>query len=137
MALHGGGELALPFRGGLLVVLASAQLGEEASLLNGALEAAHGHFEGLVFLDAYGRHAVFSRLRFTEKGRILPEVPQFPPCWCWAWKPPATRPDWPSMTGPAGACSPMRCTPRWPCTRPMAGWCPNSHRATTCADWCP
>src|SRR6185503_16045539 len=57
MALDRGGELPLSLRGRLLVILASAQLGEQPRLLDGALEAAHGHFEGLVFLDAYGRHS--------------------------------------------------------------------------------
>src|SRR6185503_4320296 len=56
MALHCCGELSLALGGRLLVVLAGTQLGEQARLLHGALEAAHGHFERLVFLDAYGRH---------------------------------------------------------------------------------
>src|SRR5205823_12079957 len=55
MALHGSGELALAFGGRLLVVLAGAQLGEKAGLLDGALEAAHRNFERFVFLDADGR----------------------------------------------------------------------------------
>src|SRR5436190_2263946 len=58
VALHGGGQLALSFRGRLIVELARAKFGEKAGLFHGALEAAHGHFKGLVFLDAYGRHAV-------------------------------------------------------------------------------
>src|SRR5688572_15359472 len=56
MALHGGGQLALALRGGLFVVLAGAQLGEQARLFHGALEAAHRDFERLVFLHAYSRH---------------------------------------------------------------------------------
>ena len=56
MALHRRGELALALGGRLLVVLAGAQLGEKAGLLHRALEAAHGHFERLVFLDSNSRH---------------------------------------------------------------------------------
>src|SRR2546423_11186136 len=56
MALHRGGELALSLGGRLLVILARAQLGEKTGLLHGALEAAHRHFEGLVFLDSNSRH---------------------------------------------------------------------------------
>src|SRR5262245_16909982 len=58
MALDRGGELALSLRSRLFVVFAGAQLGEQPGLLHGALEPAHGHFEGLVFLYAYGRHPI-------------------------------------------------------------------------------
>src|SRR2546422_8765946 len=50
VALYGGGELAFALGGRLFVVLAGAQLGEQAGLLPGALEAGHGHPERLVFL---------------------------------------------------------------------------------------
>src|SRR5687767_5333101 len=56
MALYCGGKLALALGGRLLVVLAGAQLGQKTGLLDGALEATHRHFEGLVFLDANGGH---------------------------------------------------------------------------------
>src|SRR5688500_6775325 len=56
MALYCGGKLALALGGRLLVVLAGAQLGQKTGLLDGALEAAHRHFERLVFLDANGGH---------------------------------------------------------------------------------
>src|SRR4051812_41303419 len=56
MALHRGRLLALALGGGLLIELAGAQLGEQAQLLDGALEAAKCHVEGLVFLDSNGRH---------------------------------------------------------------------------------
>src|SRR5688572_14033133 len=56
MALYCGGKLALALGGGLLVVLAGAQLGQKTGLLDGALEAAHRYFEWLVFLDANGGH---------------------------------------------------------------------------------
>src|SRR5690242_21949323 len=56
VALHRGGELALALGGRLLVVRAGAQFGEKTGLLHRALEAAHRHFEGLVFLDSYRRH---------------------------------------------------------------------------------
>src|SRR3954462_15225587 len=59
MALHGGGLLALALGGGLFVELARAQFGEQAQLLDGALEAAKGHVERLVFLDTDGRHESF------------------------------------------------------------------------------
>src|SRR5690606_17313168 len=48
--------LALALGGGLLVVLARAELGDHAGLLDGALEAAQGHVERFVFLDSYSRH---------------------------------------------------------------------------------
>src|SRR2546427_12912096 len=56
VALYGGGELAFALGGRLLVVLAGAQLGEQAGLLHGALEAAHRHLERLAFLGADCRH---------------------------------------------------------------------------------
>jgi len=55
MALDRGGELALALGGGLLVVLARAQFGQQAGFLDGALEAAQRRFERFVFLDADSR----------------------------------------------------------------------------------
>ena len=52
MALDGGGELALAFRGRLLVELARAQFREQTGLFDGALETAQRSFEGLVFAKA-------------------------------------------------------------------------------------
>src|SRR3546814_4349168 len=51
LALHGGGGLALALLGRLLVVLALAGFGQHAGLLAGALEAAQGKLERLVFAD--------------------------------------------------------------------------------------
>src|SRR5689334_22760222 len=57
-ALHRGGVLALALGSRLLVELARAKLGEEAGFLDGSLEAAQGHVEGLVFLDSDDGHKV-------------------------------------------------------------------------------
>ncbi|MEA2987183.1 MAG: tRNA N6-adenosine threonylcarbamoyltransferase [Alphaproteobacteria bacterium] len=56
MALHRGGKLALALGGRLLIELAGAKLGQETGLFHGALEAAHRHFERLIFLDTNGWH---------------------------------------------------------------------------------
>ena len=53
MALDGGGGLALALGRGLLVELACAQFGEEASLFDGALEATDRDFKRLVFCLLY------------------------------------------------------------------------------------
>src|SRR6266542_185295 len=50
------GELALALGGGLFVELAGAELGQEACLLDRALEAAQCHLEGLIFADADTGH---------------------------------------------------------------------------------
>jgi hypothetical protein len=46
VALDGGGLLALALGGGLFVELAGAQVGQQAQLLDGALEAAQGNVKG-------------------------------------------------------------------------------------------
>ena len=51
MALASGSVLALSLSGWLFVRFTSAQLGEQTSFFDGALEAAHCNFEGLVFAD--------------------------------------------------------------------------------------
>src|ERR1700761_6419559 len=56
VALDGRGLLALAFGGRLFVELARAQFGQQTQLFDGALEAAQGHVERLVFLDTDGRH---------------------------------------------------------------------------------
>ena len=56
MALHRGGLLALALGGRLFVELAGAQLGQQAGLLDRALEAAQRDLEGLVFADANAGH---------------------------------------------------------------------------------
>src|ERR1700748_1881039 len=66
VALDGRGLLALAFGGRLLVELARAQFGQQTQLFDGALEAAQGHVERLVFLDTDGRH--FSK---NPSGEIL------------------------------------------------------------------
>jgi len=50
VALHGGCLLALALGGRLFVELAGAQVGQQAELFDGALEAAQGDVEGLVSL---------------------------------------------------------------------------------------
>ena len=56
VTLDRGSELAFAFGGGFFVELAGAKFRQKAGFLYGALEAAERHFEGLVFLDADGRH---------------------------------------------------------------------------------
>ena len=56
LTLDSGSSLALALGGGLFVKLTGAQLGQEARLLDSALEAANGHLERLVFLDTNVRH---------------------------------------------------------------------------------
>src|SRR5258706_9935610 len=62
MALHRRGELALALGSRLLVVLAGTQLGEKTGLLHCPLEAPHGDFKRLVFLDPYCRHPALGSL---------------------------------------------------------------------------
>src|SRR5690606_24418500 len=56
LALHGSRGLALALLGRLLVVLALAGLGQAAGLLAGALEAAQGKLDRLVFAAFDGGH---------------------------------------------------------------------------------
>src|SRR6201996_249626 len=56
VALDGRGLLALAFGGRLFVELAGAQFGQQTQLFDGALEAAQGHVERLVFLDTDSGH---------------------------------------------------------------------------------
>src|SRR5664279_4084389 len=56
MALDGRGLLALALGGRLFVELAGAQFGQQARLLDGALETAKRCLEGLVVADTYARH---------------------------------------------------------------------------------
>src|SRR5215208_2941003 len=58
--------LALPLHARLLVMLASASLGEDAGLLDLLVEAAEGAFERLVLT-----HTDFCQSRFTSSGSIL------------------------------------------------------------------
>src|SRR5262245_7881577 len=58
------GFLALALHARLLVVLASASLGEDAALLDLPVEAAQGAFERLVLT-----HSDFCQSRFTSPGR--------------------------------------------------------------------
>ena len=51
VALASGGVLTLALGGWLFVRFASTQLGEETCFFDGALEATHCNFEGLVFAD--------------------------------------------------------------------------------------
>jgi hypothetical protein len=55
-ALDGGGGLALPDLGGLLIEFAAMDFGQHPGFLARALEAAHGDVKWLVFSDAYARH---------------------------------------------------------------------------------
>src|SRR5437588_5471106 len=56
VALDGRGLLALALLGGFLVELAPAQLGENAGLLTGALEAPQGGIEVLILTNSNARH---------------------------------------------------------------------------------
>ncbi len=60
MPLDGGGLLAFPFLGGLLVEFPAAQFGEDTGFLAGALETTQGGVEVLVFADADTRHSDLS-----------------------------------------------------------------------------
>ena len=80
--------LALPLHARLLVVLATASLGEDAALLDLLVEAAQGAFERLVLT-----HSDFCQSRFTSSGRELcARHPRAMPCGagasrlatCWA-----------------------------------------------------
>ena len=51
MALASGGVFTLALSGWLFVRFTSAQLGEQTCFFDGALEATHCNFEGLVFAD--------------------------------------------------------------------------------------
>src|SRR5213082_632590 len=63
-----GGELSLAVGSRLFVELAGAQFGEKPGLFHSPLETAQRHLEGLVFLDAYGRHAVLIPGQCCSKG---------------------------------------------------------------------
>jgi len=56
MAFHGSGLLALALLGRLFVELAATQLGQDAGLLTGALEAAQCGVKNLVFLYSNAGH---------------------------------------------------------------------------------
>src|SRR5213082_23434 len=56
VSLDGRGLLALALLGGLLVELAPTQLGENAGLLTGALEAPQGGIEVLILTNSNARH---------------------------------------------------------------------------------
>src|SRR3954467_5844195 len=66
VALDGRGLLSLALGSGLLADLARARFGQQTQLFDGALEAAQGRVERLVFLDPDGRH--FSK---NPSGEIL------------------------------------------------------------------
>src|SRR5207249_12145441 len=66
--LDRGGELSLAIGCRLFIELAGAQFGEKPGLFHGPLEAAQRHLEGLVFLDAYSRHAVLIPGQYRSKG---------------------------------------------------------------------
>src|SRR6187397_2967455 len=61
---------------GLLVVLALAQLGEDAGLLALLLEAPDGALDGLVLLDADPGHGSGSPLPHSQGAQVIPGVPQ-------------------------------------------------------------
>ena len=58
MALDRGGQLAFALGRGLFVKLARPQLGQQTGFFHRALEAAHRHFEGFIFLDTNRRHKI-------------------------------------------------------------------------------
>jgi len=55
-AFDRGGKLAFAFGGGFLVKLSGAQLGKQPGFFYGTLEAAHGYFKRLVFLNFDSGH---------------------------------------------------------------------------------
>src|SRR5690606_20563973 len=80
LALDGGGGLALALLGRLLVVLALAGLGEDAGLLAGALEAAQGKLERLVFANFDAGHRNLCGLEAPAGKALGPRVgPRMPP----------------------------------------------------------
>src|SRR5690606_23914108 len=86
LALHGGGGLALALLGRLFVVLALAGFGQHASLLAGALEAAQGKLERLVFADFDAGHrnlcgleAPAGRPRARARDRACRRIPSGEP----------------------------------------------------------
>src|SRR5690606_3920058 len=80
LALHGGGGLALALLGRLLVVLALAGFGQHAGLLAGALEAAQGKLERLVFADFDAGHRNLCGLEAPAGKALGPrEGPRMPP----------------------------------------------------------
>ncbi len=58
VALHGGSLLALALGRRLFVELTGAQVGQQAQLFDGALEAAQCHVEGFVLFYTDGGHSV-------------------------------------------------------------------------------
>src|SRR5205823_983050 len=66
-----GHRLLLPSHARLLVVLALAQLGQDAGLLTLFLEAADRALDGLVLLDPYPSHAVDSPPPGASGTRVL------------------------------------------------------------------
>src|SRR5690606_22687818 len=105
LALHRGGGLALALLGRLLVELALAGLGQDAGLLAGALEAAEGKLEGLVFADFDAGH-LGARLRVlpgrqgeAAYGNGSPLARATAGSYS-ASRPPATRPAWRCTTPP-------------------------------------
>src|SRR6266702_2721499 len=66
-ALLGGEGLLLALHAGLLVVLALANLREDARLLALLLEALHGVLEGLAVLHSHSGHSLASLSRGVEK----------------------------------------------------------------------
>ena len=67
VTLDRGRFLALALGGGLFVELARAQLGQQSAFLDRALEAAQRYLEGLVFLDANGRHLIITSVALSSK----------------------------------------------------------------------
>src|SRR5262245_16952218 len=75
-ALACGHGLFLFPHAGLLVVLALAQLGEDAGLLALLLEVPDGALDGLVLLDADPGHDSGSPLPHSQGAQVVPGVPQ-------------------------------------------------------------
>src|SRR5262249_20472299 len=76
VALDGGSLLALALLRRLFVELAAAELGENAGLLAGALEAPQGGIEVLILTHSHARHRNLKSL--TDKG-ISSEPPHAAP----------------------------------------------------------
>jgi len=70
MALHGGGQFALALSGGFLIKLAGAQIGQQAGLFHGTLEAAHRDFKRLILFNSHSCHELTTFYQKIE-GAIL------------------------------------------------------------------
>src|SRR5690606_33878456 len=131
VALHRRSLLALTLLRRLLVEFAPAQLGENACLFTGTLEAPQGYVEILILTNTHARHqAPCLYLGWPSKGcGILKPGRAGVQCGSSASSLPATKARPPCSIRSGDFC-PTNCSARSICTGCMAGWCPNWPRAT-------